>query len=138
MSTKAIVYMVTILIALIAQMVYFLIDDRTENHTPRDLWLKKWWHWAGGAIHIWVSCAMSEIAHDWRVGLLTGSLTWYFFDGFVNSFVLNKEWWNIGTTAWLDIAQRYISGKLHIEPRLFSALLKHLVVITSIVLLILK
>ena len=128
--------MVAIIMALITQMVYFLIDDRTENHTPRDLWLKKWWHWAGGLIHIWVAFAMAEIAHDKAIGLLTGSLTWYLFDGFVNSFVLKKEWWFIGTTAWLDIGQRWIAKRLHMGPRLFSAILKHLAVIIPIILLI--
>lgn len=136
MTLKLTIYMATGIAALIVQMVYFLLDDRSENHTARDRWLKKWWHWAGGAIHIWMSCVISEIAHDWHVGLLMGAITWYLFDGFINSFVLGKEWWYIGETAWLDIAQRQVAGFLHIKHRLFSACLKHAVLIISILILI--
>jgi len=136
MNWKVPIYMATGLAALIVQMIYFLLDDRSENHTARDLWLKKWWHWAGGAIHIWMSCAMSDIAHDWHVGLLMGSLTWYLFDGFINTYVLSREWFAIGTTAWLDRTQRAIAGFLHLDPRLFSACLKHAALIISILLLI--
>ena len=74
----------------------------------------------------------------WQWGLLMGSLTWYMFDGFINTYVLLREWFFLGETALLDITQRRIAGFLHIEHRLFSACLKHAVLITSIVLLIAK
>lgn len=136
MKLEIVILILTGLAALIVQMIYFLIDDRSENHTARDRRLKKYWHWAGGAIHIWMGYAVARIANDRHVGLLMGALTWYLFDGFINSFVLRKEWWHIGTTAWLDITQRTIAAHLHIEHRLFSACLKHAVLIVSIIFLI--
>lgn len=136
MTWEIIILIITGLAALIVQMVYFLLDDRAENHTANDRRLKLWWHAAAGVIHIWMGYAVGRIAHDWHVGLLMGALTWLLFDGFVNSYVLNKEWWYIGDTAQLDIAQRWVAGKLHIEHRLFSASLKIATLILSIILLI--
>src|SRR5690348_14189661 len=112
------ILIVTGLTSLIVQMVYFLLDDRTENHTTEDRRLKLWWHAGAGAIHIWMGYAVGRIAHDWHVGFLMGSLTWLLFDGFINTYVLKREWWYIGDTAQLDIAQRWAAGKLHIEHRL--------------------
>lgn len=130
------ILILTGLAALIVQMIYFLLDDRTENHTSKDRRLKLWWHAAAGAIHIWMGYAVGRIAHDWHVGFLMGSLTWLLFDGFINTYVLKREWWYIGDTAQLDIAQRWAANKLHIEHRLFSATLKIATLITSILLLI--
>lgn len=117
--------------ALIVQSVYFLIDDRKENHTPEDLKLKKYWHWAGGAIHIWGGYIMYRF-FGWQWGFLTASTTWYFLDGCINSFVLHREWWFIGTTAWLDKAQHEIADIFHIDARLLSAIVKNLFLIFSI------
>jgi hypothetical protein len=132
-----IILIITGLAALIVQMIYFLIDDRSENHTARDHHIKKYWHWAGGAIHVWMAYTVGEIAHDWRWGLLMGSLTWVLFDGFINTYVLRREWWYIGDTAWLDKAQRTVAGAIHIDHRAFSAFLKFAALIISITLLIL-
>jgi hypothetical protein len=130
------ILIITGLGALIVQMVYFLLDDRAVNGTSQDRQLKLWWHGAAGAIHIWMGYAVGRIAHDWHMGLLMGSLTWPLFDGFINSFVLHREWWYIGDTAQLDIAQRKVAGFLHIEHRLFSASLKIATLAISILLLI--
>jgi hypothetical protein len=136
MTIEVAILIVTGLGALIIQMVYFLLDDRMENHTAKDRQLKLWWHAAAGAIHIWMGYAVGRIAHDWRAGFLMGALTWMLFDGCVNSFVLKREWWYIGDTAQLDIAQRWIAGLLHIEHRVFSAFLKIATLLISILLLI--
>lgn len=136
MIYEVITLIITGLAALIVQMIYFLLDDRAENHNARDRRLKKYWHWAGGAIHIWMGYTIARIANDWHWGLLMGALTWWLFDGFINSFVLRKEWWYIGTTAWVDIIQRRVAGFLRIEHRLFSAFLKLAALIASILLLI--
>lgn len=135
------IFEITILIfsglaALIVQMIYFLIDDRSENHTARDRRIKKYWHIAGGAIHIWMGYAVARIANDWRWGLLMGSLTWLLFDGFINTYVLRREWWFIGDTALLDNIQRRIAGFLKVDHRALSAFLKIAVLIISIILLI--
>src|ERR1043165_6511920 len=110
MTIKRAILMATGIAALIVQMIYFLLDDRSENNTARDRRIKKYWHWAGGAIHIWMAYAIKQIAHDWHYGLLMGSLTWLFFDGFVNSYLLKKERWYIGETAWLDKVQRAVAN----------------------------
>ena len=128
--------MLTGLAALIVQMIYFLIDDRSENHTARDRRIKKYWHWAGGAIHIWMGYAVARIANDWHWGTLMGGLTWLLFDGFINSFVLKKEFWYIGDTAMLDNLQRTIAGFLKVDHRALSAFLKFAALIISIILLI--
>lgn len=132
---EAIILILTGIAALIVQMIYFLIDDRQENQTARDRRIKKYWHRAGGAIHIWMGYVIGRL-FSWEWGMLMGSLTWYFFDGFINTYVLLREWWYIGFTAAIDKAQRATAGFLHIEPRLFSACLKHAALIVSIVLLI--
>lgn len=133
---EAIILIITGLAALIVQMIYFLLDDRAENHNARDRRLKKYWHWAGGAIHIWMAYAVGRICNNWHWGFLMGGLTWWLFDGFINSFVLRKEWWYIGDTAMLDKLQRTVAGFLRIEHRLFSAFLKLSALIISILLLI--
>jgi hypothetical protein len=135
MILEAVILIITGIAALIVQMIYFLIDDREENHTARDRRIKKYWHLAGGAIHIWMGYVIGRM-FGWQWGLLMGSLTWYLFDGFINTYVLRREWWFIGDTAWLDLVQRNVAGFLHIEHRLFSACLKHAVLILSILLLI--
>lgn len=135
-TIEAIILIVTGLAALIVQMIYFLIDDREENHTARDRRVKKYWHIAGGAIHIWMGYAIGRICNDWHWGFLMGTLTWLLFDGFINTYVLKREFWYIGETAWLDIIQREVAGFLHIEHRLFSACLKCATLIISILLLI--
>jgi len=137
MIYQAIILILTGIAALIVQMIYFLIDDREENQTARDRRIKMYWHWAGGAIHIWMGYVIDR-QFGWEWGLLMGSLTWYFFDGFINTYVLQLEWWYIGTTAFIDKAQRWAAGILHIEPRFFSACIKHAVLIVSIILLIRK
>jgi hypothetical protein len=136
MSLEVVILIITGLVALIIQMVYFLLDDRTENHTARDRRLKLWWHAAAGTFHIWMGYTIGRIAHDWHAGFLMGSLTWCFFDGFINTYVLHREWWYIGDTAQWDIAQRWVAGLLHIEHRAFSATLKIGTLAYSILLLI--
>jgi hypothetical protein len=137
MIAEGIILILTGIAALIVQNIYFIIDDRVENHTARDRRIKKYWHWAGGAIHGWMGYVIGRM-FGWQLGLLMGSLTWYLFDGFINTYVLQREWWYIGETALLDIVQRKAASYLHIEHRLFSASLKHAALIISIILLISK
>jgi len=136
MIQEAIILIITGIAALVVQMIYFLIDDREENHTARDRRIKKYWHVAGGAIHVWMGYAIARITHDWCWGFLMGALTWLLFDGFINTYVLKREWWYIGDTAILDITQRRVAGFLHIDHRFFSACLKVAALIISILLLI--
>ena len=135
MITEAIILIITGLAALIVQMIYFLLDDRSSNQTVADYKLKKRWHWAGGLIHIWMGYTIGRL-FGWEWGALMASLTWYFFDGFINTYVLHREWWYIGETAWLDIAQRKVARWLTFEPRLFSAMLKHAALLISVYFLI--
>lgn len=130
------ILIITGLAALIVQMIYFLIDDRSENHTARDRRIKKYWHWAGGAVHVWMGYAVYRIANDWRWGLLMGALTWLLFDGFINTYVLRREWWYIGDTAWLDSIQRTVAGWMKVDHRALSAFLKVAALIISILFLI--
>src|SRR6478735_5158685 len=99
MTWELIILIITGLVALIVQMIYFLIDDRNENHTARERRIKKYWHWAGGAVHVWMGYAVARIASDWHWGALMGALTWLLFDGFINTYVLRREWFYIGDTA---------------------------------------
>lgn len=136
MIYEVITLIITGLAALIVQMIYFIMDDREENHTARDRRIKKYWHIAGGAIHIWMGYAIYRISADWHWGFLMGTLTWLLFDGFINTYVLKREFWYIGETAIIDIAQRKVASFLHIEHRAFSAFLKFAALIISVILLI--
>lgn len=135
MNWEPYIQTITGIAALTVQMVYFLLDDREANHTAVDRRLKMIWHAAAGALHIWMGVVIGR-QFGWQHGVFTGTLTWYLFDGCINTFVLRREWFYIGTTAQLDIAQRKVAGFLHIEHRLFSACLKHAMLIISILLLI--
>ena len=138
MIAQNIILIITGIGALIVQMIYFLLDDRTPNDSLLNPTLKKYWHWAGGALHVWMGYAIGAIANDWRWGLLMGSLTWLLFDGFINSYALNREFWYIGNTSVLDIAQQKAASALHIDARLFSSLLKFALLLFSVLLLIPK
>lgn len=126
---------ITGIAAVTFQMVYFLLDDREANHTVVDRRLKKYWHAAAGVLHIWMGVVIGR-QFGWKHGLLMGAIMWYMFDGCINTFVLRREWFYIGDTAQIDIAQRKIAGFLHIDHRLFSACLKHAALIASIIILI--
>lgn len=140
---KVIVLVITGVLALIAQSVYFLKDDRTANTDPADKPIKIKWHVAGGLIHCWMYYIMADnYGYNW--GLLMASLTWLLFDGAVNTYALRKEFFYIGTTALVDRAQREVAtwinkltGRYFIDPRSLSAVLKIGFVIYSIVCLIL-
>lgn len=134
---KAIIIIIIGAAALGTQMVYFLLDDRAPNHTTGDIKLKKRWHWAGGAIHIWMGYVI-HLKYGWEYGLLMAAIIWYFFDGAINSYVLHREFWYIGNTAWLDIVQNKLADLIGIDARFMSAILKHALLITSIVFLCLK
>lgn len=136
MIYEAIILTITGIAALIVQMVYFLLDDRAANHTAKDRRLKKRWHAAAGALHLWMGYVMARL-FGWEWGVLMGSLTWYLFDGFINTYALKREWFYIGTTAQIDIAQRWLAAKLGVDHRLLSACFKHAALLTSITLLFL-
>jgi hypothetical protein len=118
-------------------MVFFILDDRAENHTKLDLHLKKYWHWAGGAIHIWAGTLMGyTFGIPW--GVLTAACTWYFMDGALNTWVFHKEWWHLGTTADLDKFQRWLANRFHLDYRVISATLKNGLLLAALIGIILS
>lgn len=121
--------------AVTLQMVYFLLDDREANHTAVDRRLKKWWHAAAGALHVWMGVVIAR-QFGWQHGLFMGALMWFMFDGIINTVVLRREWFYIGDTAQIDIAQRKVAGFLRIDHRGFSTFLKCAALLISIILLI--
>ncbi len=123
MKLEWIIMLVWFVGSLIIQMVYFLKDDRTENHTDRDLFIKKVWHAAAGSIHVWGAVVMGKL-YGLEVGIFTAAVTWFFFDGAINTWVLNREWFYIGTTAQIDIIQQKLGKWLHTDPRTVSAVIK--------------
>lgn len=134
---EAIILILTGIAAFIIQNIYIIRDDRTANGSAADRSIKKYWHMAGGFQHIWMAYMIGRL-FGWHWAPLAGSLTWYFMDGCTNTYVLAREWWFIGETAWLDKAQRTIAGWLRMDPRLFSACLKHAALAISILYLIPK
>lgn len=116
------------------QMIYFLKEENSPVG-PAKLKFKKYWHWAGGAIHIWGAYTIYRLA-GWQYGLFTGSLTWYVFDGAINTYAFNREWWYIGTTALIDQVQQWIGKLFRTDPRLISAILKNVLLLFSLYLLI--
>lgn len=127
-----IAFIITGIPALIIQMVFFILDDRTENHTPLDLHMKKYWHWAGGLIHIWMGTLMGyTFGIQW--GILTSACTWYFMDGALNTWVFHNGWWSLGTTADLDKIQRTMAKWIGIDHQLLTAILKNAMLISAII-----
>lgn len=140
---KVIILVVTGVLALIAQSVYFLKDDRTANTDPADKPIKFKWHVAGGIIHIWMYYIMAD-NYGYHWGLLMSSLTWLLFDGAVNTYAIRKEFFYIGFTALIDRGQRGVTdwinkltGTYFIDPRSLSAILKIGFALYSIISLIL-
>ena len=123
------------LFALIAQMVYFIKDDRTENNDPKNKGFNLRWHMAGGLIHLWMYCVIYSL-YGIRWACFAASLTWLLFDGCVNSFALNREFFYIGKTAIIDKAQQWAGKISGIDPRAISASLKLLFFFGSIISLI--
>lgn len=113
-------------------MVYLLKDDRTSNNTTEDKTIKRYWHIFGGILHVWMGYVMEQ-AYGNGIGLFTGAIMWIFFDGAINSMVLRKEWWYVGSTAWIDIAQQQLGKWIHTDPRLVSAILKLSTLVVAII-----
>lgn len=127
---KAILIVLTGVFALIAQGVYFILDDRTPNTDPKDKPYKKYWHAAGGLIHAWMYYVMADnYGLPW--GLIMACMTWSLFDGFIN-WILNRGFFYVGTTAIIDKVQQWLAKLLHIDVELLSAILKLLLVLTAL------
>jgi len=140
MNYTALIMGVTFVVALIVQMVYFLKDDAAPEHTEQDRKLEIGWHLAGGALHVWGAVMVSLIS-SFHYGLLVASLTWLFFDGFVNTFVFKKGWYYIGNTAALDRTIRWLCRRRNVywvNPEAAAGILKILFVVGSIIWLIVK
>lgn len=135
MNWEALIWSFTGITAFILQMVYFLLDDREANHTAVDRKLKLYWHAAAGALHIWMGCFIGRW-FGWEYGLFNAALMWMVFDGSINTWVLKREWFYIGETAQIDIAQRKVAGWLRLDHRALSAFLKLATLLISIILLI--
>jgi hypothetical protein len=60
---------------------------------------------------------------------------WVFFDGFLNITVLNKPFFFVGTTAATDIRLTKIAKFLRLSPSNLAAILKIILIITSIIFL---
>ncbi len=135
MNLIAVAYIFTGLAALIAQMVYFLLESSLYQSSPNKVRFKKAWHIAGGAIHLWMGIAIAHL-FGWQYGLVMASLTWFFFDGAVNTWAFNREWFYIGTTALLDEVQQLLARILHIDVHLVSAILKIIFLLTSLFFLV--
>lgn len=130
--TEALIVGAIGVVATTLHMVWLLKDDRTPNHTVEDRKIKRYWHLLGGVLHLWIGYVM-ERAYGQGMGLLTAAMMWNFFDGAINTWVLRKEWWNIGSTALLDIAQAWLGKWLKEDPRTVSAVLKITLLLAAIV-----
>lgn len=134
---EPVILMITGIGVIILQMIYFIIDDRQLNHTDQDKRVKKIWHVAGGLIHVWMAYVIYRLFNiSW--GLLTGISTWFFMDGFINSYALYREWFYVGNTAYLDRSVRYIAKILSIDPRIFSGIVKCIFLTLAILFVIFK
>ena len=123
--------------ALIVQSIYFIKDDQTENTDPKNKGFNLRWHMAGGLIHIWMYY-VTYLLFGTEWAYLMASLTWLFFDGCINAFALNKEFFYVGKTALLDKAQQWVGKVTNIDPRFVSASLKGCLLVGSIISLIQK
>jgi hypothetical protein len=137
MISEPIILLLSIIVAFVVQNICIITDDREQNGTARDSKFKKYWHAAGGFQHLWVMYVIGRF-YGWYWSPVAGSLTWYFMDGLINTYVLRREFWYVGDTAVVDIVQKKIACFLRLDARLLSACLKHAAVIVSFILLILK
>lgn len=130
-AIKPLILIIVCIVALIAQNVYFLKDDREINEGKKDRFLKLKWHFAGAAIK---GCLYFMIGDQYGIqyALLMVSATWFLYDGVTNTHVLNKGWFYVGLTDPLDICQQWFSKLLKIDVELLSAILKLLFVIATI------
>lgn len=92
-------------------------------------------HVFGGLLHVWIGFVIGAL-FGWRWGFFMGSLTWFFTDGFINSFALHTHWFSIGTTAAIDKLQQWVARKIRWPVEVFSGILKCLVLTIAIILLI--
>jgi hypothetical protein len=132
---KPIILIVTLVASLIAQGVYTLKDDRTANTDPKDPTIKKYWHWAGGVLHVWLYYVMSD-SYGIGWGLLTAASTWLLYDGAINYWVLNLPFFNVGNTAFIDKMQNWAARKTGLNVGIISAALKLTLLATAIYTLI--
>lgn len=49
----------------------------------------------------------------WKLMIINSILYWVLFDGFLNIFVLNREFFYIGNTSWIDRSLRSITGLIN-------------------------
>lgn len=121
----------------IYQMVYFIRDDRTLNTDPKNRKFSAIWHLTGGIGRL-VTCWLLFRAFGWEWGLSAAVILWIWFDGAINTWALNKEWWYVGTTAQTDRLLQWAGKKLHIDPRALNAAIKALAIISVLIILIHK
>lgn len=133
MNWTALLLIISGVCAYLLQMRYFLDNDK-EGVSRFGL------HWAGGILHVWTGATLAIIA-SLPYGVLFGSLTWLFFDGYVNTFIFGKGWYYIGDRAPLDRAIRWLCKRRNvywINPEAAAGILKILLVAGSIIWLIVK
>lgn len=128
---KIIIIIVVGVLSLIVQMLYFIKDDRTPNDAPKDKPYKLKWHVAGGVLHGWMYYVIAD-SYGYPWGCLMAALTWFFFDGVVNAYALNKEFFFIGTTALIDRAQQSTAKALRVDVRKLTAILKFSLILYAI------
>lgn len=114
------------IVAAILQMLYFLKDDRTPNTENLNGRYSDVWHATGGIFRI-AACWVIGRAYGWEFCYAALVATWIWFDGAINTWVLRKEWFYVGTTARTDRAIRWVGKKLRIDPRTVNAAVKGLV-----------
>lgn len=128
--------------AFVIQMRYFVYDNRPPDPNNQNEKVKIGWHLAGGILHVWCGITISLLpGASFVFGLLFASLTWLFFDGFVNTFVFKKGWYYIGNTAALDRTIRWLCRRRNVywvNPEAAAGILKILFVVGSIIWLIVK
>lgn len=116
-----------LIIAAILQMLYFIKDDRTPNTEDLNKRYSEVWHATGGICRL-LTCWVIGRAYGWDYCYMALVGTWIWFDGAINTWVLRKEWFYVGTTALTDRSIRWIGMKLKVDPRSVNGALKGLVV----------
>jgi hypothetical protein len=132
---EAIAVTVLYVLAAIYQMLYFLHDDRTPNTDNLSKKYSAVWHATGGVCRL-IACWVIGRAYGWHWSFVAAVSTWIWFDGSINTWVLRKEWFYVGTTAKTDRFLRWAGTKLKVDPRSINGAIKALAVVIVLIYLI--
>lgn len=75
------------------------------------------------------------IIFGWQIALIDAIIYWITFDGMMNKTILNRGFFYVGTTSYIDRGVQFIAKQLETSPNLVSATLKTIILLIPLALL---